>query len=615
MKNTIINFGLGTFRCSLLAAAMVAAFAAQGVYAATITVDPIAADSDGVVLDTKCSLREAVISVNKGLDVGDCRAVVTEAYGTNDTINLPAGIYTLTLAGLDETYDPAKLPTDLAAVVNTPDASKGDLDLSNSVTFVGAGSGNTKIQWDPAATSSAGADRIFHVYNAVDLNKALAVGIQGVTLANGKTFEVNVGPGPTLGTNYYLRRAGGALAVGPAAAIVLFDPSIPNQENTAGRGGSKPQGSAIATGTTYAVALVDVIVESNRAQGDGGGIYTAAPLFVTGTTVRNNSALTNGGGIYNETTSGIFASTISGNTAEGGGGFFNVLGWAAETSSVVFFYGVTLSSNTAVVGGGISSHAYSTIAMANSTISGNIGSGSAAGLNIYGSANLNFVTIARNVAGPDSQVQGAGINILNPYMFQPNSLVTLKNVLIEGNKRGWTAGMDAAAISALPSANCGDTNSGVMVTSQGTNLSSDATCIPWLKVATDKNSVDPKIDVLADNGGPTLTHKLLAGSPAMAAATADPDVTEDQRGVARDAVPDIGAYEDTAAVVPPPAPVVPPPAPVVPPAPDTGTSSSSGGGGGCAVSPNADFDAGLLGLLAAAASGLFLRRRREGKAE
>jgi hypothetical protein len=152
------------------------------------------------------------------------------------------------------------------------------------------------------------------------------------------------------------------------------------------------------------------------------------------------------------------------------------------------------------------------------------------------------------------------------------------------------------------------TGGGIPVTSQGSNLSSDASCDMWLTAATDKKSVDPKLDVLADNGGPTLTQKLLAGSPAMAAGTADAAVTVDQRGVARDAVPDIGAYED-------PAPVVPPGTTVPGTLPGIDTSSSSGGGGGCTVSPNADFDAGLLGLLAAAASGLFLRRRREGKTE
>ena len=242
-------------------------------------VDPTAADSDGVVPDTKCSLREAVLSVNRGVDVGDCRAVVTEAYGTNDAINLPAGTYTLTLAGLDETYDSGKPPTDYTAVVNAPDASKGDLDLINNVTIVGAGSEKTRIHWDPAATSSAGADRIFHVFNAADFYKALVVGIQGVTLANGKTFEVDVGPGPTPGTNYYLRRAGGALAVGQAAAIVLVDPSLPDQENIAGRGGSKPETTALYTGTSYIAVLGDVIVEDSRAQGDGGGIYTAGGLI------------------------------------------------------------------------------------------------------------------------------------------------------------------------------------------------------------------------------------------------------------------------------------------------------------------------------------------------
>jgi len=33
------------------------------------------------------------------------------------------------------------------------------------------------------------------------------------------------------------------------------------------------------------------------------------------------------------------------------------------------------------------------------------------------------------------------------------------------------------------------------------------------------------------------------------------------------------------------------------------------------VNPNAAFDPGLLGLLAAAVSGLFLRRRRQGTAD
>jgi hypothetical protein len=244
-----------------------------------------------------------------------------------------------------------------------------------------------------------------------------------------------------------------------------------------------------------------------------------------------------------------------------------------------------------------------TLKVVNSTISGNIGSDVGAGVYSNGNVQLNFVTIANNIAGSDSKTQGSGINTF-PSSSTANA-VTLKNVLLAGN----LAGSDPAA---RFSANCGMTGGGIPVTSQGSNLSSDASCDMWLTAATDKKSVDPKLDVLADNGGSTLTHKLLEGSPAMAAGTADAAVTVDQRGVARDAVPDIGAYED--------------PAPVVPPGTDTGTgtgtgtlpitdTSSSSGGGGCAVNPNVDFDAGLLGLLAAAASGLFLRRRREGKAE
>jgi hypothetical protein len=342
-----------------------------------------------------------------------------------------------------------------------------------------------------------------------------------------------------------------------------------------------------------------VKVLANSAQGDGAGVYTGSPMTATGVVVSGNTSTVNGGGLYNEGNTTIVNSTFSSNTAEGGGGVF------LTGSNTVNISGSTLSGNTAVGGGGISARSGMTLKVVNSTISGNIGSDVGAGVYSNGSVQLNFVTIANNVAGSDSKTQGSGINTF-PASSTANA-VTLKNVLLAGN----LAGSDPAA---RVSANCGMTGGGIPVTSQGSNLSSDASCDMWLTAATDKKSVDPKLDVLADNGGSTLTHKLLEGSPAMAAGTADAAVTVDQRGVARDAVPDIGAYED--------------PAPVVPPGTDTGTgtgtgtgtlpitdtSSSSGGGGGCAVNPNADFDAGLLGLLAAAASGLFLRRRREGKA-
>jgi hypothetical protein len=56
--------------------------------------------------------------------------------------------------------------------------------------------------------------------------------------------------------------------------------------------------------------------------------------------------------------------------------------------------------------------------------------------------------------------------------------------------------------------------------------------------------VDPLLDVLADNGGPTETHELGAGSPALAAVARGLLCRQpDQRGVPRAAPCDIGAFE------------------------------------------------------------------------
>jgi hypothetical protein len=52
---------------------------------------------------------------------------------------------------------------------------------------------------------------------------------------------------------------------------------------------------------------------------------------------------------------------------------------------------------------------------------------------------------------------------------------------------------------------------------------------------------DPKLGPLADNGGPTKTMALLAGSPAIGGGAGCPST--DQRGEPRKGACDIGAYQ------------------------------------------------------------------------
>jgi len=95
------------------------------------------------------------------------------------------------------------------------------------------------------------------------------------------------------------------------------------------------------------------------------------------------------------------------------------------------------------------------------------------------------------------------------------------------------------------------------VDSLGHNLDSDGTC--GLADPTDLSAVEPMLGPLQDNGGPTPTHALLRGSPAIDAIPASecvydddgdpgtPEVplTTDQRGVRRpqNGRCDIGAFE------------------------------------------------------------------------
>jgi hypothetical protein len=77
-----------------------------------------------------------------------------------------------------------------------------------------------------------------------------------------------------------------------------------------------------------------------------------------------------------------------------------------------------------------------------------------------------------------------------------------------------------------------------MIVREASNVSDDDTCGAPFEIIIG----DPMLAPLADNGGPSWTHALMAGSPAINAGT-NCSVSVDQRYVTRDAQCDLGAFE------------------------------------------------------------------------
>lgn len=285
--------------------------------------------------------------------------------------------------------------------------------------------------------------------------------------------------------------------------------------------------------------------------GGGGGIFNAGTLTLNNCIVTGNHGGNGVGGIYNAGgTLTLNNSTVTRNTAGGIGGIRNSAGTAILNNS-------TVSGNSAIqnIAGGIlndcsgggadNDHIIATMTLNNSTVSGN-SAGS------YGGGIVNFsfhnrgcsgatVTLNNSTAsGNRADGDGGGI-IQDPRNNNP-ATITLKNSIVANNLGS-------------PSANCSGT-----ITSLGHNLSSDGTC--GLSTALgDLPNTPSMLGPLASNGGPTETHALLPGSPAIDAGSGDcPPPGTDQRGVARPqpqgAACDIGAYEATSACVAPPSGMV-----------------------------------------------------------
>ena len=275
----------------------------------------------------------------------------------------------------------------------------------------------------------------------------------------------------------------------------------------------------------------------NQAGADGGGIYSDqyVDLFITDSTLSNNSAVDQGGGICtysNNTYTEVTGCTLTGNTAETGGGIYN-----GDTFSVI---DSTFSSNIAenIDGpsdaGAILNAVSGSMDVENSTFFENSGRFGGAIQNL-GDIEIINSTFSANIAS----VRGGGIynfeilNLTNNTFYGNES--AFGGAGIENADGGWLNYANTIIAYSITGADCN--NEGV-VASNESNLVEDNTCEP-------DYYGDPLLDTLFDNGGPTETHALLEGSPAIDAGDLTYCPGTDQRGVSRPkgAGCDIGAFE------------------------------------------------------------------------
>jgi putative Ig domain-containing protein/CARDB protein len=292
----------------------------------------------------------------------------------------------------------------------------------------------------------------------------------------------------------------------------------------------------------------------------GGGILNRGNLTLTNVVVSGNTAKgaspagsplpDGGGGIYNGVNSTMTLSrvVVTGNTATRGGGIYNdILGTATLTD-------VTVSNNqTGVEAGGAGLYNAGTASLSGVTVSGNATDNAGAGIETIGTATLTNVTVSGNAA-----TNGGGIYIADSSLGP--ALTILTNVTITAN----TAGLPGTGAGGLFSAGAAPKLTNVIVsgnttvncfgpiTSLGHNLDSGTTC--GFPGTGDLSNADPLLGPLQNNGGFTLTHALLAGSPAIDAGTNTGCPPTDQRGAPflrpQGLKCDIGAYEVQSGVAP-----------------------------------------------------------------
>lgn len=316
--------------------------------------------------------------------------------------------------------------------------------------------------------------------------------------------------------------------------------------------GNLPTGNGGGILNAGALTVTDSTVSGNAAEYGGGILNQDGALIIAHSAILSNSANFDGAGINSAGTLVISDSTFSGNVAQGLGGGVIVPGGALTVIDSAF------SGNWAhseFAGGAGMLVMNSTASINRSLFSGNNTPGAGGGLFLGGSANalVDDCTFADNAAGVGGGLWSGGAVTLTHSSFSGNSastsfpggggggiavtggVLTAGGTLVAGNTS--PRGPDiSGALHSLGYNLIGDSTHAIISGTTTGNLS-DAAATPL------------NLGPLQDNGGPTLTMALGAGSVAIDAGDPAfaPPPDFDQRGPGFPRIVggriDIGAYE------------------------------------------------------------------------
>ena len=270
----------------------------------------------------------------------------------------------------------------------------------------------------------------------------------------------------------------------------------------------------------------------------GGGVLVSASASITRVAFEDNRTTSfdesneTGGAVFVsvEAVANITQSQFTNNFAHFGGGA--VANTFASSFSIL---DSTFTTNSSIHGGGALYPNGGSVTVKNSTFEGNSAdTGGAIHSNSDTVEVTNSTFVANSAVNHGAIDARQGTIVVNNSTFSGNTASGLGDTLGDQPEQGGDLQVQNSILSGPSFDNCDGS-----VTDLGNNVS-------WpIENDCPGTPDDPRLDALADNGGPTKTMALLTGSPAIDAGNTETCATTDQRGVTRPQgeACDIGAFE------------------------------------------------------------------------